>query len=187
MKRDIATYVVDSFVDYKGETRKFVACALSQSPATNQLKIGWINDNYTIDTSDCLYHTVYRMVTIGISVCNPSDVFDLELGKRIAYNKAAKIETLPRIYTTDKGIITTDLVDAFLKQQIKFFKENPEMFIPGYNESKKEYLEKESVRKSISKLSNDEKIAFNLAIKGIKLQKYQDLAKFYLRKLYKHD
>ena len=30
MKQDVIEYMVDSFVDFKGEERKIVACALSQ-------------------------------------------------------------------------------------------------------------------------------------------------------------
>ena len=35
MKQDIAEFLVDSFIDYKGDEHKVVLCALSQTPEKN--------------------------------------------------------------------------------------------------------------------------------------------------------
>jgi hypothetical protein len=125
------------------------------------------------------------MVTIGIAICNPEDEFNLEKGKNIAYNKAANIEQLPRIYTPNKGVITKEIVDVFLKQQVQFVKENPEKLIKGYLEAKKVYEETQKAKADIENLSEDEKVAFNLAVKGFDLSKYMNLAKIYVKKLLK--
>lgn len=188
MKQDIATYLVDSFKDYAGKEHTFVACALSQSPENEvdaTLKIGWIDKTDRLYTDSSLCHDVYRMVTIGIAICNPEDEFNLEKGKNIAYNKAANIEQLPRIYTPNKGVITKEIVDVFLKQQVQFVKENPEKLIKGYLEAKKAYEETQKAKADIENLSEDEKVAFNLAVKGIDLSKYVDLAKIYIKKILK--
>ena len=48
MKQDVAEYLIDSFVDFKGEEHKIVACALSQSPEESEdgckLAVGWVNE-----------------------------------------------------------------------------------------------------------------------------------------------
>jgi hypothetical protein len=132
-----------------------------------------------------IYHDVYRLVTIGIAVCNPEDNFNEETGKKIAYNKAANIDYAPRLYTTNRGVITKELVDTFLKQQVQFIKENPERVITGYLKAKADYEALETAKKEIDNLSDDERVAFNLAVDGGDLSKYTDLAKVYNKKLRK--
>lgn len=188
MKQDIATYIVDSFIDYAGKEHKIVACALSQSPENNideSLMVGWANDKGQMQTDASIYHDVYRLVTVGVAICNPEDEFDEKRGKTIAYNKAANIEDLPRIYTPNKGVITKELVDVFLKQQVKFIKENPEKVIKGYLEAKSDFEATQKAKADIEKLSEEEKAVFNLAVKGIDLSKYVDLAKIYIKKILK--
>ena len=185
MKQDIATYIIDSFVDFAGKEHKIVACALSQSPESDshKLKVGWIDDNEVLDTNDCLNQEIYRMVTIGVAVCNPVDKFDEEAGKRIAYNKAANMDNLPRIYAPSKGIITKELVEAFLNQQVKFYKENPEELIPGYEKAKANYEAVEAAKKAIDSLTDEEEYVFDLARKGFDFSKCIELARIYNKKL----
>lgn len=184
MKQDIATYVVDSFIDYAGKEHKFVACALSQSPeGEDSLMVNWVSPLGYIVKDASIQDNIYRLVTIGIAICNPDDVFDLEKGKKLARNKAANIETLPRIYTTNKGVITQELVDTFLKQQIQFFKENPETLIKGYKEAKEAYEAVQKAKEEINKLTDEEKVVFNLAVKGVDFGKYSKLARIYLKKI----
>ena len=121
------------------------------------------------------------MVTIGIAVCNPIDQFDFETGKRIARHKAENIEDLPRIYTTSKGIITSELVLAFLKQQIRFFKENPGTYIAGYDKAKERFLKQQATENDIQNLTQEERVVFDMAVRGVDLSKYSDLAKTYLK------
>lgn len=181
MKQDIAVYLTDSFIDFSGKEHKIVACALSQSPQTPDLKIGWVDENDHLDSTDAIYHNVYRMVTIGIAICNPEDNYDEEAGKRIAYNKAANVESLPRIYVTSKGIITRELVDAFLKQQVRFFKENPATFISGYEQAKERFLKIQATHAAVVNLTAEEQICFDMAVRGVDLSKYTNLAKEYLK------
>lgn len=187
MKQDIATYLVDSFIDYSGKEHKIVACALSQSPEsdTHILMTGWIDNNDNIDTNDTLYEEVYRMVTVGIAVCNPIDEFNEEVGKKIAYNKAANMPGLPRLYAPCDGAITKELVETFLNQQVKFYKENPEALIPGYEKAKANYEAVEAAKKAIDNLTEDEERIFDLACKGFDFSKYIELAKIYNKKIKK--
>lgn len=187
MKQDIATYLVDSFVDYAGKEHKIIACALSQTPedSNHTLKVCWVGSENTTLPDANIFHDVYRLVTIGVAVCNPEDNFNEETGKKIAYNKAANIEYAPRLYTTNRGVITKELVDTFLKQQVQFIKENPEKVITGYLKSKAEYEALEAAKQEIANLSDDERTAFNIAVNGGDLSKYTDLAKVYVKKLRK--
>lgn len=188
MKQDISTFITDSFVDFEGKEHKIVACALSQSPENDDhtLTIGWSDSDGYLDFADPIYTPVYRLVTIGIAICNPEDEFDLERGKLIAYNKAAHDDSLPRIYTTSKGIITKELVDVFLKQQVQFFVENPGKFIKGYDKAEKEYRERQSIQDSVNELNQQEHDIFKLALSGFDFSKCLDLAKRYTKKVLKN-
>ena len=130
--------------------------------------------------SRCIPFSYYRY-----SCLYSEDNFNEETGKKIAYNKAANIEYAPRIYTTNRGVITKELVDTFLKQQVQFVKENPEKVIPGYLKAKVDYEALEAAKKEIDNLSDEERVAFNLAVNGGDLSKYMDLAKVYIKKLQK--
>lgn len=174
MKQDIAAYLVDSFTDFLGKEHKIVACALSHSPSSNVTIKTMHDPEETIDYSE---KDVYRTVAIGIAVCNPTDTFDVEVGKRIAYYKAANKTDIPRIYVTDKGIITKELVETFLKQQVRFCKENPELLIPGYNQAKTAHEQKVALCKEVENLTPNEKVIFDLAVSGFDFSKYIKLAK----------
>lgn len=189
MKQDIATYLVDSFIDFAGKEHKIVACALSQSPDDKEdnLRIGWVNKEGYMDIDNPLCPYVYRMVTVGIAICNPCDNFDEETGKRIAYNKAANIENLPRIYSTIPGIITKEIVNTFLKQQVEFVKDNPEKLILGYNKSKAEYEKINTIKNQIEQFTDEERVAFELALKGVNLTKFNNLATVYKNKIAKNE
>ena len=189
MKQDIATYLVDSFIDFEGKEHKFVACALSQSPESDdsRLMVGWTDDFDKMNSKEDLYHEVYRLVTVGFAVCNPNDEFDEEKGKKIAHAKASNMETLPRIYTPCKGVITKELVDTFLKQQVQFAKEDPERLIKGYDAAKKVYEETRDAKTAIEQLQGDERTAFDLAVKGIDFAKYIKLAKIYAKRILKNE
>ena len=74
MKQDVAEYLIDSFVDFKGEEHKIVACALSQSPEGSEdgckLAVGWVSDDSYVDTYDPDYAEICRVISVGISVCS---------------------------------------------------------------------------------------------------------------------
>lgn len=106
--------MVDSFVDFKGEERKIVACALSQAAEVSEddcvLAVGWVAPDEYICTNDPDYARICRVVTVGIAVCNPSDTFDLAKGQKKAYDKALHDPKCPAIYTTSRGVAGKVLV-----------------------------------------------------------------------------
>lgn len=168
MKQDVAEYLIDSFVDFKGEEHKIVACALSQSPEESEdgckLAVGWVRDDSYMDTYDQDYAEVCRVVSVGISVCHPTDTFDEKRGKANAYNKALHDPKCPTIYTRNRGVASRTLVDAFLKQEVNFLKENPERIIKGYNQMKALFDKKQALKAKVEGLSDNEKLVVKLAM-----------------------
>lgn len=179
MKQDIAEYLVDSFVDFKGDVHQVVLCALSQSPESidsDDLMVAW-SDGETVDESADIFHNVFRMVSLGVAICCPADkkVFSEEIGKKIALNRAEK--EVPKFVSLFPGVVNTTLVKAFLRQEMEFIKKNPEQFIVGYAEAKERYDKKVNFDKTIQNLSEAEATIVEHAIKGVDILKCAKLAR----------
>ena len=179
MKQDIAEYLVDSFVDFKGNVHQVVLCALSQSPESidsDNLMVAW-SDGETVDDSADIFHDVFRMVSLGIAICCPADkkVFSEEIGKKIALNRAEK--EIPKFVSIFPGVVNTTLVRAFLSQEMEFIKKNPEQFIVGYAEAKERYDKKVNFDKTIQNLSEAEATIVEHAMKGVDILKCAKLAR----------
>ena len=179
MKQDIAEYLVDSFVDFKGDLHQVVLCALSQSPESidsDNLMVAW-SDGETVDESADIYHDVFRMVSLGIAICCPADkkVFSEEIGKKIALNRAEK--EVPKFVSLFPGVVNTTLVRAFLRQEMEFIKKNPEQFIVSYAEAKERYDKKVNFEKTIQNLSEAEATIVEHAMKGVDILKCAKLAR----------
>ena len=185
--KEIVSYRKGQFTDYVGNVHQFVVAAVSTTELCgpdSDLYLTEYDNNYG-DIID--EEPVNKGLLIGIAICNPRDEFDEEKGKKIAHAKAANMETLPRIYTPCKGVITKELVDAFLKQQVQFAKEDPERLIKGYDAAKKVYEETRDAKAAIEQLQGDERAAFDLAVKGIDFAKYVKLAKIYVKRILKNE
>lgn len=180
MNRDIVEYLEDSFIDYKGIEHKLVACAVSTSPkaAYDTLAVGWADEGWQLDEDATICNKIVRTVTVAIAVCNPDDQYDLEKGKRCAYNKAInQVGELPTLYAAHHGIISTPVVKAFLQQEMKFSKDNPELLIPGYNNSKARWEAAQAFEKEVNDLGPLEKHVVDLFRSGIDIEKYSNIAK----------
>ena len=179
MKQDVAEYLVDSFVDFKGDVHQVVLCALSQSPKSidsDNLMVAW-SDGETVDESADIFHDVFRMVSLGIAICCPADkkVFSENIGKKIALNRAEK--EVPKFVSLFPGVVNTTLVRAFLRQEMEFIKKNPEQFIVGYAEAKERYDKKVNFDKTIQNLSEAEATIVEHAMKGVDILKCAKLAR----------
>lgn len=179
MKQDIAEYLVDSFVDFKGDVHQVVLCALSQSPESidsDSLMVAW-SDGETVDESADIFHDVFRMVSLGIAICCPADkkAFSEEIGKKIALNRAEK--EVPKFVSIFPGVVNTTLVRAFLSQEMEFIKKNPEQFIVGYAEAKERYDKKVNFDKTIQNLSEAEATIVEHAMQGVDILKCAKLAR----------
>lgn len=126
-------YRFGSFVDFAGNTRKFVACAVSTETSTS-------NVEYTAKSGDVYVEPIEKVLGIGFSVCRVGDEYNEELGKQIAYNKAVGAKNSLKMFVTFSGMINTPVVNALLDQEIEYFKRNPNAHISGYNEERDKYL-----------------------------------------------
>lgn len=142
MKERIET-LVDSFVDDNGEHRNFVLAAISLTLPKNSYELGYLSVtpvSYQVTLDDGfsteIQEEVVKVVKIGHAICNPTDKFDEELGKKIAIGRARKNSNCA-LYATQLGYINTKMVRAFLEQEAEYFKNNPQYLIAGYKREKK--------------------------------------------------
>lgn len=180
MKQDIAEFLVDSFIDYKGDEHKVVLCALSQTPEKSidddNLMVVWSN-GYDVDETADIYHDVLRTVSLGVAICCPADkkAFSEEIGKKIALNRAEK--SIPKFVSLEPGVVNTTVVRAFLEQEMAFVKRCPEKFIKGYDEAKAHYNKKLNLDKTVKNLSPEEAEVVEFAMNGIDILKCAKLAR----------
>ena len=133
MKIKRTVHKVGEFVDYLGNTRKFVIAAVSIiTEGKTEVDIFGEGD-YGLNTYTCP-----KALAIGVSTCLPNDKFNEEIGIKIAVGKALK-DRSHWIFTTDEGLINTGMVEGLLTQEIEYFKKNPGKYLKGYEESKKKF------------------------------------------------
>lgn len=125
------------FTDYKGNQRQYIVAAVSERtddcygiPAT--VVCGGMKPDI-IETRDAV-----KKLTLGFAICSPEDKWDEELGKTIALGKAVK-RPARVMWVSHAGMINTDVVNALVEQEMKFFENNPGCVIAGYDEAKRKY------------------------------------------------
>ena len=161
MKKEIASYKLGQFVDFKGVERLVVACAVSM-PVKEGLTATWnipgVEDSFEI----------VRAVSIGIAVYNPEDEFNLTFGKEQAYKRALAGE--PCWFIGKGGVITKECIDALLTEKINHFAKNPEMVIKDYNANKAKYEQIQKEKEYIQNASPEEQAVLTLMSKGVDVQ-----------------
>ena len=158
MKEKIVT-VVSEFTDFKGIIHKFVVAAVSE-PIDAEVEI--FDDGEVIN-----YASISKTVKLGVSICNPIDIFDEEKGKMIAINKA-KNSSDYALYATKPGMINTAVVNALVAQEVEFIKNNPSRVIPGYIDEKEKFEKRQKFINKFAELTEEEKEHY----KAIKEHKY---------------
>lgn len=184
MKQDVAEFLTDSFIDFKGNIHRVTLCALSQSPENTDgdyLMVAW-SDGDTVDETADIYNDVYRTVSLGMAICCPADekAFSEEIGKKIAQNRAEK--EIPKFVSLCPGVVNTTLIRAFLRQEMEFVKKNPEQFIVGYAEAKARYEKNINLDKTIKNLTEEEATVVQAAMEGVDIIKCAKLARQLLDK-----
>lgn len=165
MKQKIVT-VIDEFVDYQGLSHKFTVAAVSEE-CDGIVDLLDNEGNFDRETY------ITKAVKLGVSVCNPSDVYEEEKGKKIAICKALNTADYA-LYSTFPGMINTAIVDALIKQEVSFIKSNPERVIPGYNEAKAKFEKRLVKQRAIDSLTEEERTVYN-ALKEHKYPKVEAL------------
>lgn len=168
MKKEIATYKLGQFVDFKGVERLVVACAVSM-PVKEGLTATWnipgVEDSFEI----------VRSISVGIAVYNPEDEFNLTFGKEQAYKKALVGE--PCWFIGKGGVITKECIDALLTEKINHFAKNPEIVIKNYNVNKAKYEQIQREKEYIQTTSPEEQAVLTLMSKGVDVQGVLDKTK----------
>ncbi len=168
MKKEIASYKLGQFVDFKGVERLIVACAVSM-PVKEGLTATWnipgVEDSFEI----------VRAISIGIAVYNPEDEFNLTFGKEQAYKKALAGD--PCWFIGKGGVVTKECIDALLTEKIDHFTKNPEIVIKDYNANKTKYEEIQKEKEYIQNASPEEQAILTLMSKGVDVQGVIDKTK----------
>lgn len=168
MKKEIASYKLGQFVDFKGVERLIVACAVSM-PVKKGLIATWnipgVEDSFEI----------VRAISIGIAVYNPEDEFNLTFGKEQAYKKALAGD--PCWFVCKGGVITKECIDALLTEKINHFIKNPEIVIKDYNANKAKYEQIQKEKEYIQNASPAEQAVLTLMSRGVDVQGVIDKTK----------
>lgn len=168
MKKEIASYKLGQFVDFKGVERLIVACAVSM-PVKEGLTATWnipgVEDSFEI----------VRAISIGIAVYNPEDEFNLTFGKEQAYKKALAGD--PCWFIGKGGVVTKECIDALLTEKIDHFTKNPEIVIKDYNANKAKYEKIQKEKEYIQNASPEEQAILTLMSKGVDVQGVIDKTK----------
>lgn len=168
MKKEIASYKLGQFVDFKGVERLVVACAVSM-PVKEGLTATWnipgVEDSFEI----------VRAISIGIAVYNPEDEFNLTFGKEQAYKKALAGD--PCWFIGKGGVVTKECIDALLTEKIDHFTKNPEIVIKDYNANKAKYEEIQKEKEYLQNASPEEQAILTLMSKGVDVQGVLDKTK----------
>ena len=72
--------------------------------------------------------TLHRTLTIGVSICHPSDEFDEEFGVELAKARIEKGQDAGTIETNDVTMITEDLIMAELLGKLSYICNNVESY-----------------------------------------------------------
>ena len=122
-------FKLGKFTDFRGEIREVIFCAVSQDLIGNYVYVSGA------------YSEISKVLRIGVSIRNSEDEFDEELGKIIALGKAKKDKTcVGKLYSTNKGMINTLMIDGLLEQELNYFQNNPGKYIKGYDQQKDKYF-----------------------------------------------
>ena len=122
MKTNKVETLTDSFVNpATGKTHYVVLAAVSKILNNGELVVDDFDDITPVSKS----------LTIGISICNPIDKFNEEIGKKIAIGRAMKREGAD-FYSVCPGMIYTEVAKLLLERKMKFIKDNPADYIAAF-------------------------------------------------------
>ena len=127
-KQKFVDYREGSFIDFEGRDHYFVVCIV--------LKESTILGNLT------------RVLSFGVSFCNPVDKHNNELGKKIAYGKSVNVKNT-NVLMGRAGLLNIDTVKYILDNEVNHVKQYPEQYSVAYAKAKEKYEKtKELVQKT---------------------------------------
>ena len=118
VKQKFVDYREGSFVDFEGKDHYFVVCAV--------LRESTIRENVT------------RILSFGVSFCNPVDKHNNELGKKIAYGKSVS-DRNTNVLLGRAGLLNIEAVKYILDNETNHIKQYPEQYSVSYAKAKDKY------------------------------------------------
>lgn len=118
VKQKLVDYREGSFIDFEGKDHYFVVCAV--------LKESTIRENVT------------RILSFGVSFCNPVDKHNNELGKKIAYGKSVS-DRNTNVLLGRAGLLNIETVKYILDNEVSHVKQYPEQYSVSYAIAKEKY------------------------------------------------
>lgn len=118
VKQKLVDYREGSFVDFEGKDHYFVVCAV--------LRERTIRENVT------------RILSFGVSFCNPVDKHNNELGKKIAYGKSVSARNT-NVLLGRAGLLNVEAVKYILDNETNHVKQYPEQYSVSYAKAKDKY------------------------------------------------
>lgn len=118
VKQKLVDYREGSFVDFEGKDHYFVVCAV--------LRESTIRENVT------------RILSFGVSFCNPVDKHNNELGKKIAYGKSVSARNT-NVLLGRAGLLNVEAVKYILDNEANHVKQYPEQYSVSYAKAKDKY------------------------------------------------
>lgn len=118
VKQKFVDYREGSFVDFEGKYHYFVVCAV--------LRERTIRENVT------------RILSFGVSFCNPVDKHNNELGKKIAYGKSVSARNT-NVLLGRAGLLNVEAVKYILDNETNHVKQYPEQYSVSYAKAKDKY------------------------------------------------
>lgn len=168
-------YKSGSFTDWLGEEHPFVVAAVVGRTEGELILAGCQSVQGVKIVQPVIEHDddghIRRSLFIGVAICNPKDIkeqrFSEELGKKIAYNKALSKKLRQRWFATNiPSMLTDNVVECVLNQEVAFVAAHPEVFIKGYLESKAKYERKQQAEKEFAKLPAPEQAVVKTLTEG---------------------
>lgn len=125
-------FIEGFFIDFAGEKHKFViAGTVIKSKSNDKFSLVY-NDKFDRAME------IQKVLNIGISIHNPIDKYDSEIGKVQAKGRSEKVFTYTVTFSKS-GMCSDFIVDSILQQHKNELISNPGKFIPGYNEMEKRW------------------------------------------------
>lgn len=118
VKQKFVDYREGSFVDFESKDHYFVVCAV--------LRESTICEN------------VIRILSFGVSFCNPVDKHNNELGKKIAYGKSVN-DRNTNVLLGRAGLLNIETVKYILDNEVNHVKQYPEQYSVSYAKAKDKY------------------------------------------------
>ena len=125
------------FTDYKGNQRQYIVAAVSERTQNVDGICSMVIEEGD-KPDEIIYSDAVKRLTLGFAICSPEDKWNEELGQTIALGKAVKRPSRV-MWVSHAGMINTDVVNALIEQEMKFFENNPGSIIAGYDEAQRKY------------------------------------------------